>query len=175
MGKLNLSQLQSLPDILKDSKWNVKFIKMPAISGFSASDIDLRAVTMDVPKVTTNIMELTIRENTIRRPGRKTYSQTVTLTLVETVDARTLQFLKDWRELCNEYDTNKIADRTSREATIMIYHCDDQWQDRWVYKIENAWLNDYTPPAMSDGSSPAHVKIPLVLAYDAFIDNPASA
>lgn len=171
MGQLNLAQLNSLPDALKNSKWNVRFSKMPAVSGFSSTDIDLRAVSMDVPKATTGILDVTIRENTIRIPARKTYTQTLTLTLLETVDARTMEFLKSWRELCNEYDTNKIASRQDREATILVYHCDDQWQDVWQYKIERAWLSDFTPANLADGSSPEVVKIPLVLAYTSFVDN----
>ena len=171
MGQLNLSQVNTLPDVLKDSKWNIRFSKMPAVSGFSPSDIDLRAVTMDVPKATTGILDVTIRENTIRVPSRKTYTQTLTLNLLETIDARTMQFLKDWRELCSEYNTNKIARREDREATILVFHCDDQWQDVWKYQIERAWLSDFTPPNLQDGSSPNVVKIPLVLAYTSFIDN----
>ena len=171
MGQLNLSQINSLPDILKDSKWAIRFSKMPAISGFSASDIDLRAVTMDVPKATIGVIDVTIRENTIRIPGRKTYSQTLTLNLIETVDARTMEFLRQWREICNQYDTNKVGERSAREAEILLFHCDDRWKDVWQYKIERAWLTDFTPPALQDGSSPAAVKIPLVLAYTSFIDN----
>lgn len=171
MGQLNLSQINSLPDMLKDSKWNVKFSKMPSISGFSSEDIDLRAVTLDVPKASTNIIDVTIRENTIRIPGKKSYSQTVTLTMVETVDARTMEFLRQWRELCNAYDTNKIADRQAREATILVFHADDTWTDRWQYKIERCWLNDFTPPQLGDGSSPNVVKIPMVLAYTSFVDS----
>ena len=170
MGQLNLSQLNTLPDVLKNTKWNVKFSKMPSVNGFSSSDIDLRAVTMDVPKATTGILDVTIRENTIRVPGRKTYTQTLTLNLIETIDARTMEFLRQWRELCNEYDTNKIATRQEREATIQLYHCDDQWQDVWKYQIDRCWLSDFTPPQLTN-DSPAAYQIPLVLAYTSFIDN----
>lgn len=170
MGQLNLSQLNTLPDVLKNTKWNVKFSKMPSVNGFSSSDIDLRAVTMDVPKASTGILDVTIRENTIRVPGRKTYTQTLTLNLIETIDARTMEFLRQWRELCNAYDTNKIATRQEREATIQLYHCDDQWQDVWKYQIDRCWLSDFTPPQLTN-DSPAAYQIPLVLAYTSFIDN----
>lgn len=170
MGQLNLSQLNTLPDVLKNTKWNVRFSQMPAVSGFSSTDVDLRAVTMDVPKASTGIIDVTIRENTIRIPGRKTYTQTLTLNLIETVDARTMEFLRQWRELCNEYDTNRIASRTEREATLLLYHCDDQWQDIWQYKIDRCWLSDFTPPQLTN-DSPAAYQIPLVLAYTSFVDN----
>jgi hypothetical protein len=171
MGQLNLSQLSTLPDVLKNTKWNVRFSKMPGVSGLSATDIDLRAVTMDVPKATVGIMDLSIRENTLRLPGRKTYSQTVTLNLIETVDARTMSFLKQWRELCSEYNTNKIASRDQREAEILLFHCDDQWRDVWQYKITRAWLSDFTPPQLT-GDNPSVYQIPLTIAYTSFIDNP---
>lgn len=171
MGQLNLSELNSLPDVLKNSKWMVGFAKFPAVSGFTSNDVNLRAVSTDVPKATTGIIDVTVRENTIRIPGRRTYTQTLTLTLLETVDARTMEFLRQWRELCSEYDTNKIAERASREATILLYHCDDRWRDVWKYKIERAWLSDFTPPQLADGSSPAAVNIPLTLAYTSFVDS----
>lgn len=170
MGQLNLSQINSLPDILKNTKWNVRFSKMPRISGFSSSDIDLRAVTMDVPKATTGIIDVSIRENTIRVPGRKTYSQTVTLTLVETIDAKTMEFLRQWRELCSEYNTNKVASREDREATLLLFHSDDQWKDVWKYQINRAWLSDFTPPQLGS-ADPSAYQIPMVLAYTSFIDN----
>jgi hypothetical protein len=171
MGQLNLSQISSLPDIIKNSKWNARFSKMPAVSGFTSTDVDLRAVTMDVPKASVGVIETTIRENTIRTPGRKTYSQTLTLTLLETVDAKTMEFIRQWRELCNEYNTNKIASRNSREATILLYLCDDTWSDAWSWKIDRAWLSDYTLPQLGDGSSPEAIKPSLTLAYTSFLDN----
>lgn len=170
MGQLNLSQLSSMPDVMKNTKWNVRFSKMPSVSGISSTDIDLRTVTLDVPKATTGIMELTIRENTLRLPGRKTYTQSLTMNLIETVDSKTMEFLRQWRELCNEYDTNKIADRNSREAEILIFHCDDQWTDRWQYKIQRAWLSDFTPPQLGN-DNPSVYQIPLTIAYTSFIDN----
>lgn len=170
MGQLNLAQLNTMPDVLKNTKWNVRFSKMPSVSGMSATDIDLRAVTMDVPKATVGVMDLTIRENTLRLPGRKTYSQTVTLNLIETIDAKTMKFLKQWRELCSEYNTNKIASRDQREAEILLFHCDDQWNDTFQYKICRAWLTDFTPPALTN-ENPSVYQIPLVLAYSSFIDS----
>lgn len=171
MGNLNLSQINSLPDVLKDSKWYVRFAKMPAVSGITASEIDLRAVTMDVPKATTGVIEVTIRENTIRVPGRKSYSQSLTLNMIETVDMKTMQFLKDWRELCSEYNTNRVATKADREATILLYHCNDRWDEAWSYKIYRCWLSDFTPPQLTDGSSPSAYKVPLVLTYTHFTDN----
>ena len=32
MGQLNLSQLASMPDVMKNTKWNVRFSKMPSMS-----------------------------------------------------------------------------------------------------------------------------------------------
>ncbi len=171
MGYLNLSQINSLPDVMKDSKWYVRFAKMPNVSGITANEIDLRAVTMDVPRASTGIIDVTIRENTIRIPGRKTYTQTLTLNMIETVDMKTMQFLKDWRELCNQYNTNKIATKADREATLLLYHCNDRWDEAWQYKIYRCWLSDFQPPALQDGSSPAAYKIPITLAYTHFIDN----
>lgn len=170
MGQLNLSQLNTLPDVLKNSKWNVRFSKMPAVSGITSTDIDLRTVTMDVPKATTNIMEVTIREHSLRLPGRLTYPQTITLNCIETVDTKTLQFIKDWRELCAAYDTHKVASRAEREAEILLYACDDQWNDVWTWKIHRAWLTDYTVPQLTN-DNPSAMQLSLVLAMTSFEEN----
>lgn len=173
MGQLNLSEINSL-DTIKNSKYTVNFSKMPAVSGFSSNDVNLRTVTCDLPKKSVGIIEQTIRENTIRVPGKKSYSQTVALTLMETVDMKTIEFIRQWGELCNEYDTNKIASRTDREATIQLYLCDDQWNSVWNYKLSNCWLSDYTLPQLGDGSSPELIKPTLTICYTYFEENKMS-
>lgn len=170
MSDITLDKVNSLPDFLTDERFEVSFSKMPAVSGVTADDINLRTVSFTPPKTAITPVEFTLHTFKKSQPATRQPDDTLTITLVEAIDMKTYNFIKSWRDLCVERNTHKVGDVNSREAEILVYHKDNTSKTVWNYKIIKAWLQSYTLPDFADGSSPAAVTSSLTLKFSDFID-----
>lgn len=170
MGDVTLDKINSLPDFLTDERFEISFSKMPAVSGITSDDINLRTVSFKPPKATIEKLTFTLHTFKKHQPSGRTPEESITITLVETIDAKTLQFIKDWRDLCVARNTHLVGNVEDREAEIIVYHKNNKNENAWVYKIIKAWIQDYDIPEFTDGSGPAAIQSTITLAYSDFID-----
>jgi hypothetical protein len=172
MGDVTFSGVQSLPDFLLDNQFNLVFSKMPAVSGITSDDINMRTVTFTPPQTIIAYAELTMRGFKKQQPSVRQPNQEITIELCETIDMKTHNFLTQWRELCAKRGNNYVAPASQREGEILAYRKNSQNTNVWAYKILNVCLSDFTVPPFADGSSPAVVKSELKLKYSDFVDGP---
>ena len=170
MGDVTLDKVNALPDFLTDERFEIAFSKMPAVSGITSDEINLRTVTFKPPKATLAKVTATLHSFAKSQPAARQPEESITITLIETIDAKTFQFIKDWRDICVARNTHKVGNVSDREAELLVYHKDNQNRNVWNYKIIKAWLQDYDIPEFTDGSSPATVQSTITLAYSDFID-----
>jgi hypothetical protein len=137
---LTLTQEQSLPDVLATDRFTINFGSIPTF-GSTQTSLLLKCIDVVIPG--TSNQRFTVPLGNVNRSfrGKKEFGQqnTMSVAFIETVDATSLQALREWLEYCvgttsgnsqgyindyavtpvlNTYDTTgSIAD------TVTIYRC----------------------------------------------------
>jgi len=83
--------------------------------------VNLRAVSFEIPKRSGNSLEINIRGAKVKQPGDYDYSGQVTLTLAETEnDILAHNLIREWREVIIETNTNSQHKKKEIEAIVHV-------------------------------------------------------
>ena len=163
-----LDNIRGLPDFASLYRWNLIFDTPPSgIAAPTTEELNLRCMSATIPKATGNEFPITIRGHKTRNPGIWDTSGAITLTFIETIDNKVLDFIKNWREAC--WETNTGVSRTKQDliAIIRLERLDRQDNPIREYKLE-AFLSDYTSgdDLVAEGGESFNPSI--TLTYDKF-------
>jgi hypothetical protein len=177
MARPTIEQVRGLSDFQTLYRWNVTFASLPAKlvgSAPSIDDLNLRCETSEMPKMTNQAIPISVRGHKIKMPGISDYSQTITLTFVETVDAKIKSFLKAWREAIWASKTGVWAGtKAELQATILLEQLNNQDQAVWQFKLVGCFLEDYDLGQLAADQSDIQ-RPSMVLGYDYFEDGPSA-
>ena len=150
-----LNEVNALPDFLTDERFRIEFAKLPTGVNITSEDINIRTVKFTPPVTGINYITFTLHTHKKQQPAGRAVPEDFSLDLCETTDMKTYQFLHDWRELCCARNTAVVSTPEQREATILLYHLDNQNNEKYAYKFEKVMLKSFTKPEFTDGESPA--------------------
>jgi hypothetical protein len=173
MSRLDLTQLRSLPDYAEVYKWKVQFLQLPSvgIAGFPISQqLDLRCESSTIPTLTNEKITVENRGHQVRRAGRSTYSESITLTFQETVDGAIHKFAKGWRELIWSTRGGVSRPQEQIEGIIRLELLDKEDRAYWQYILYGVWLESYEPPTLDTSND--IMRIPMTFSLDFFADAP---
>lgn len=171
MTRPSMDQVRSVADFTTLFRWNLIFAQFPsAIAAPSSEDLNIRCESAELPKLTGSTITQSIRGHKVSQPGIHDYSETITLTFVETVDNVISNFLRSWREACWATNTGVTNPKSEVEAIILIQRLNSLDEPIWEYKLLGAFLQDFDPGGTLDGSSSDSLKPSLVIKFDRFED-----
>jgi len=169
--KPNVQQLRSLPDFVQLFQWNISVVRQPKVATFP-NDLNLRAVSVDKPKAAPAMIEVSVRGHKIKQPGISTTGGTITLTLLETVDMKVTNFIRDLREAQFEQGTGIQAPRSDVDFDLKLEQLDRQNEPIWGYILIGCIIEDYdTGGQLADQASDI-VKPTMTIGYTWFVEGP---
>jgi len=166
---VTIDQIRSLGDFLPIYKWDVQISKVPSGVSITSDDLNFRVLTSDLPKMTGTSIEVNIKGHKVKQPGIYNYSNTLNMTFAETVDAKILTFIKEWRELCWETKTGKQKKKEEAEAEFLMFLLDREDNAVWKFRLVGCYLEDYDLTGL-DGSSSDIQRPSIIISYDYFED-----
>ena len=170
----SLQNLRSLGNFTQVFRWVVEFEKLPApLSSYKGDGINFRAESTGLPKCNPNSVEIVIRGGKLKRPGMADYENTISLTLVETVDNYVSNFIREWRELCWETEngsTGITQNFEDIEGTLITTRLNNKDEPIWQYKLFGCFLETGEPGGEPDASTAEPYKPILTLSFDYFND-----
>lgn len=172
MPRPSIDQVRSVADFTNIFRWNLAFAKFPSAvaSPPNSEDLNLRCESAELPRLTGQTIVQNIRGHQVRQSGIYNYTDSLTLTFVETVDNAIHQFLKDWREATWETKTGIAQPKSDLEAIITLQRLNNQDEPIWEYKLVGAFLQDFDFGGTLDGITSESLKPQMILSYDFFED-----
>jgi len=170
-----LEQIRSnIGDGMVSNLWAVEFVKIPEVMGAYSTffqELNLRAISAEVPKRTGTSLEITIRGHKVKQPGDYDYSGQITLTLVESDHQSPVHdFIRSWREYIIGTNTGYQYPKSEIEAEIRLVRLNRQNSmseskgTTWVLK--GVFLEDYELGEMTETGD--IIQPSITLSYDFF-------
>jgi len=173
MARPKIENIRSLGDFATLFRWNLKVSTPPAVAPeFNTNTTNLRCESTNIPMLSGQSMELNIRGHTVKQPGIYRYNGQITLTFVETVDAKIHKALRAWREACWQAKTGVTQLKSDLEAVLVLEQLNNQDEVIWSYVLYGCFYEDGDFGQL-DGTSGDAQRVTLTCSYDYFEDNPA--
>lgn len=164
-------------DAMVSNLWTVEFTKVPAamVAQYNTvmKELNVRAVSAEVPKRTGNSLEITVRGHKVKQPGDYDYSGQITLTLVESdADAQVHDFIRSWREYIIGTNTGYQYQKDLIEGEVTLRRLNRQngviskTGTSWILK--GVFLEDYELGELTETGD--IVQPSVTLSYDYFFE-----
>lgn len=171
MSRPTIVQIRELGDFATLYQWNLYVVKAPpAVGGFPVTeDLNLRCESAEIPKVTFPPIPIEVRGHKIHQPGAADYTNTWTLTFVETVDNMIADMIYDWHQKVWEVKTGKHEKRLDVEGTFKLERLDRQNEPIWTYTLYGAYIESYEQGILAATSE--NMKPSITISFDYFDEN----
>ncbi len=139
MARPTLENIRSLSNFTQLFRWEIAFSKAPKAIAFPGNDaINWRAESSSLPTFNPTASEVIIRGHKVKKPGVGDWGNTITLTMIETIDSVISQFISDWRFACWSVENGVQGlqyDKKDIEANILLVRLDNLDIPIWKYEL----------------------------------------
>jgi hypothetical protein len=167
MARTSLSDIRSLPDPLLSYNWD---LILPRIPGYSDSKpFTFKCQTAAVPGMMLEQVPVALHGVELRYAGRKNYSHSMSVTILETRDMSSRAMFLAWNETARSWlnNTGSYKDVYGVNAELVLYD-DIPTQIRKITLV-GAWPEDVGEGSL-DGSQSAAVTYTVQFSFDFSID-----
>lgn len=163
-----INQVRGLTDFATSYQWYVTIQRAQGAAFPTANEVNLRCISSEVPILNDQPLETSIRGHKVWQPGIHNYTQSITLTLAESIDMKINQWIHDWREACWQSRTGVHKTKDEVEATITLVRLNRQDKPIWNYHLIGCFLSEYTQDTL--GTENALFRPTMKIHYDFFVD-----
>jgi len=165
-------------DAMVSNLWVIEFTKLPPVLagqfGRFQEELNVRAVSAEVPKRTGNSLEITIRGHKVKQPGDYDYSGTITLTLIDSDDSAPIHdFIRAWREYIIGTNTGFQYQKKMIEGIVTITRLNRQNQGGILpgtsWELKGVYLEDYELGELTETGD--IIQPTITLSYDYFAES----
>ena len=174
MADITLDIVDGLGDFLTDEVYEVQFVTIPAgFTGITAEEINFRCKTFDIADTPVNFLDITHRTFGKKQPTHRTNVQSISMTMIETQNPKTLPFLRDWMNRCAVKGTNFVFPPSQRQCEILVYHKRNDKTTAYVYNCKKVQLETKGNITLNDGSSPGVIAPQLTMNTQLILEGPS--
>lgn len=167
MARPEYATIRELPDYAVTNTWE---IQLTPPSRLSINSEKLNAVASNVsprPTYSNTALTTNIRGVKINQPGDNTIaSDTIGITILETVDKQWGTVIKQWFDLCQNYKTKYAAPRKDVMGTLIITELNRQNEPVYRYTLQDVFLTSVSMPDF--GSDQQLQEYTMTLTYNFF-------
>ena len=172
MARPTFNQVRELGDFATTVNWYLQFTEVP--QGFSISDfeeINIRCESTSVPKREGQMSDVQIRGlPPVHQPGLYLPETSWTCQVVETVDNKVTNMLRELTTIHYEQGTGKAKPKKDCQCKIRIVRLNRQDEEIYEYVLIGAYLTSYETGADLQGSAAEIIKPSLTFTFDDFTE-----
>ena len=152
--------------------WGIQFVTIPsALTGFTSSDLNARAVSMQAPTKTIIDTTMQLRGHTAHQHTTISYNSPLQLQLHETVDSKVGTFIEDWMDIQWTPIAGTQVPKSLNQATFLLTLLDSEDNARQYYTIIGAWPTTFDHGGTYDSSSTSTVIYSCSFVYDYYLSS----
>ena len=169
MPRISYSQVNSLPDILDQTAFELVFGSIPL--GGNAERLTYKCQNVSIPGMSTEAYEAMLHGFVKRFRGRKTYPRQLSASFYEDMEFGTLNMFRAWSEaVAGSESGNSRGYQADYSINAYLFVYDTTGREIAVHTMEGFFPQD-VPDVQMDGSSSGAVSVPITFSYDRFLVN----
>lgn len=150
--------------------WGLQFVNLPAaISGFTSSDLNTRAVSFAPPTRSQDEAEIALRGHKVYQHGIMNYNGPLDLVLHETVDRKVGTFLENWMNLQWTPISGIQVPKALNQAVLLLTLLDSEDKAQKYYTIFGCWPTTFNHGGDYGADNSDTVKYSVSLRYDYYV------
>ena len=166
----SIEDLRSLGHHASYFNWGIQFVSLPgALSGFTTSDLNTRAVSFAPPTRTQEVAEISLRGHKAYQHGIINYDHGLELILHETTDSKVGKFLETWMDLQWTPIAGVQVPKSLNQAAFLLTLLDSEDNARSFYTIIGAWPTHFEHGGVYGADSSDTVKFSCNFQYDYYL------
>lgn len=169
MPRISYSQVNSLPDILDQTAFELVLGSMP-LAG-NGDQLTFKCQNVSIPGMSTEAFEAMLHGYVKRFRGRKVYPRQLTATFYEDSEFGTLNQFRAWSEaIVGSESGNSQGYQADYSINAYLFVYDTTGREIAVHTMEGFFPQD-VPDVQMDGSASGAVSVPVTFSYDRFLPN----
>jgi len=167
MPRTSLQQVQSLADPLQQYNWDIIIPNMPGTA--DSRTFTYKAQTSSIPGSLLESVPVALHGVELRFAGRRNFSHSLPVTLLETRDAGTRDMMMNWHELARSWINNSGAYKQQYGVPIQMVLYDDLPQEIKQLTLIGGWPENVDDSSVDNSQSGA-VMMSVTFSYDFVVD-----
>lgn len=167
-----LSDVSNLPNRTQTFRWYLSFPTPPPAIAYPGDEaLNRRCESITQPKKDPTATELVIRGHKTAQPGIATYTNTITLTFIETVDYIVSRYLYDWKNACwsdDDTDSGLSLDNVELKGIGLLTRLDNKNRPVALTTLFNCFPQETDPGGDLSAESADPFKPTVTLWFDHF-------
>jgi len=172
--KPTIQDLQELNPI-RMNDWNIIFTKFPDgvdAGPLAPADFNLRARSTGLPETTISPMEVNIRGLRVRIPGDGTPNGEFNVTLVESVDQKVIDFLRNWRVAAFNPETGERKAPKELRGEMLITLLAPDLKPIRRFRLFSVWPSNVTLGELQGDPDAGPMEVTITFSFDWYKEEP---
>lgn len=169
MSRISFEQVNSIPDVLDQSAFELVLGSIPIAGG--SQDLTIKCQNVSIPGFSNEAFEAMMHGHVKRFRGRKMYPRQLSATFYEDSRFLTHTKLRQWHEFIAGSESNNsqgFQDEYSVVAELRVYNTVGDLIS--TNRIEGFFPQD-VPDVQLDGSASQGVSVAVTFSYDRFLSD----
>ncbi len=167
MARTSLQDIRSVGDPLQQYNWDLIIARMPGTS--DPRPFTFKAQTSVIPGMLLESVPVALHGIELRFAGRKNYSHSMPVTILETHDVSTRDMFLKWNELARSWIGNTGTSKNVYGTNIELVLYNDTPEEVKKITLTGAWPEN-VDDAQLDGQASGIVTYSVTFSYDYPID-----
>lgn len=167
MARTHLQEVQALVDPLQQYNWDIFIPNMPGTA--DSRTFTYKAQTTSIPGSMLESVPVNLHGVELRFAGRRNYSHSLNVTLIETRDVGTRESLMTWQNMARDWINNSGNYKSVYGTTIEMVLYDDIPQEIRTIRLIGAWPETVDDTSL-DNSQSGVVTTSVTFSYDYCVD-----
>ena len=167
MSRTSLQDVRSVGDPLLSFNWDLIIPRFPGVGDSRA--FTFKCQTSSIPGMLLEQVPVALHGIELRFAGRKNYSHSFPVTILETHDMDTRNMFMAWSELARSWINNTGTPKSVYGANILLILYDDTPAIVKTIQLQGAWP-ETVDDAQLDGQSSAIVTYNVTFSFDLPVD-----
>lgn len=162
MARTSHAHVMNLPDAAQ--VWNFDLF-LPAIPGFGQNNLTYKCKTTSLPSSKIEPVKIDLHGVSKQEAGRATYEHTFQATFLETVDYKTFEAFRNWRDFMRSWKNNTGTDSAAYKVNLELDVYNNGPEVTKTVILVGCFVTDIADVAYNGGESTA-VEMSITFSFD---------
>lgn len=165
----SIEEIRGLGEFLKPYQFELVMSDLPSGIGVTSEELRLRCTATQIPGSNLGVVDVALGGQTVREAGRRQFSGTWNVTLIEGTSTRIIRALSRWQDICFNPATGVQGSLVQYKKSAKVLQYDNAGNFQLERRIVGIWPSSV--PDVDMAQSDEAVSLNVTFTYDYWTDD----